>query len=159
MNLIFLDVDGVLNSTRKLIEVYNITHKPHSGSNYPFDEECLKNLQLIVLETNSKIVISSTWRKHKKNIQVLFNELKKYNLDKEVIGFTKVIDGNLENEILEYLSNIEIDYNFIILEDSLNFSTLLPHLVATKTYFGLTYENALLAIDKLNSKKRILKKD
>ena len=38
MNVIFLDVDGVLNSINKLIEIYNKTHKSHSGYIYPFDE-------------------------------------------------------------------------------------------------------------------------
>ena len=30
MNIIFLDVDGVLNSVSNLIKVYNETHKSHS---------------------------------------------------------------------------------------------------------------------------------
>ena len=47
MNIIFLDIDGVLNSRRKLIEVYKKTHKPHSGYNYPFDEICLENLKTL----------------------------------------------------------------------------------------------------------------
>lgn len=47
MNIIFLDVDGVLNSVNKLIETYKRTHKPHSGYSYPFDEVCLENLQLL----------------------------------------------------------------------------------------------------------------
>ena len=47
MNIIFLDIDGVLNSHRKLKEVYEQTHKPHSGYNYPFDEICLENLKTL----------------------------------------------------------------------------------------------------------------
>ena len=62
MNLIFLDVDGVINSIKHLIEVYNETHKPHSGYSYPFDPNCLENLKRLVSETNSSLVISSTWR-------------------------------------------------------------------------------------------------
>ena len=62
MNIIFLDIDGVLNSHRKLIEVYKKTHKPHSGYNYPFDEICLNNLKDLFEKTNSKIVITSSWR-------------------------------------------------------------------------------------------------
>lgn len=63
MNIIFLDVDHVLNSLNKLIEVYKKTGRPHSGYAYPFDEKCLRNLKLIVQETDAKIVITSTWRK------------------------------------------------------------------------------------------------
>ena len=47
MNIIFLDVDGVLNSRIKLIELYKKTGKPHSGTNFPFDETCLENLKKI----------------------------------------------------------------------------------------------------------------
>lgn len=69
MNLIFLDIDGVLNSHRKLKEVYNRTKKPHSLYNYPFDEICLSNLKLLVETTNSKIVITSSWRKDEEGIK------------------------------------------------------------------------------------------
>ena len=48
MNIIFLDVDEVLNSINNLIEVYNKTHKSHSAYSYPFDENCLENLKLLV---------------------------------------------------------------------------------------------------------------
>ena len=86
MNIIFLDVDGVLNSMRKLIELYEQTGKPHSGNNFPFDEKCLENLKILVKETSSKIIVTSTWRKSKDDMKVLINKLKEYDLDKEVIG-------------------------------------------------------------------------
>jgi len=76
VNIIFLDVDGVLNSINKLVEVYNKTNKPHSGYSYPFDETCLRNLQLLVRETNSKLVVTSTWRKDKEGRQTLLNAYK-----------------------------------------------------------------------------------
>ena len=75
MNIVFLDIDGVLNSKRKLIEVYNQTRKPHSGSSYPFDERCLENLKYLIEETNSKIVITSTWRKYEDNMNLFINTL------------------------------------------------------------------------------------
>ena len=74
MNIIFLDVDGVLNSTNKLIEVYNKTLKSHSCYSYPFDENCLENLKLLVQKTNSKLVITSTWRKSKTGIETLLKK-------------------------------------------------------------------------------------
>ena len=85
LNIIFLDVDGVLNSQRKLVEVYEKTNKPHSGYAYPFDERCLYNLKELVELTNSKIVISSTWRKEEEGRTTLLNKLKEYNLDDKVI--------------------------------------------------------------------------
>ena len=106
MNIIFLDVDGVLNSTNKLIEVYNKTKKQHSGYSYPFDEKCLENLKTLVNKTNSKIVISSTWRKNEKGRRILLNALKEYELDKEIIGYTPILENEKRYiEIKKYLYN------------------------------------------------------
>lgn len=99
MNIIFLDVDGVLNSINKLIEIYNKTHKSHSGYSYPFDERCLENLQLLVQETDSKIVITSTWRKDEDGRKTLLNVLSKYELDNKVIGYTPVLEETRGIEI------------------------------------------------------------
>ena len=76
MNIVFLDIDGVLNSRNKLIELYYKTGKPHSGTNYPFDEKCLENLKRLIEETNSKIVITSTWRKYEEDMKKLINIFK-----------------------------------------------------------------------------------
>jgi hypothetical protein len=103
MNIIFLDIDGVLNSRRKLIEVYKKTQRPHSGFNYPFDEKCLINLQTLVKLTNSKIVITSTWRKKQEGRETLLKALKDYSLDQEVVGYTPVLNSTRGEEIKEYL--------------------------------------------------------
>lgn len=150
MNIIFLDVDGVLNSRNKLIEVYNKTHKPHSSYSYPFDEICLENLKLLVQNTNSKIVITSTWRKYSVGIDTLLKKLKEYNLDTEVIGYTKVLNTTREEEIKEYLSTCQEISNFIILDDDKDFTELYPFLTKTNNQFGLTIQNVEDAITKLN---------
>lgn len=159
MNIIFLDVDGVLNSVNKLIEVYRKTHRPHSGYNYPFDEKCLKNLQLLVRDTNSKLVIRSTWRKDIEGRTKLMNVLKEYDLDKEVIGYTPVLNTNREEEIKQYLSMLDYQVNFIILDDKIDMGSLLPYLVNTNPQVGLTYSDVEDGVLKLNNffvKKRRL---
>jgi len=150
MNIIFLDVDGVLNSVNKLIEVYNKTHKPHSLYNYPFDERCLMNLQLLVRETNSKLVIISSWRKSIDGRSKLMRMLKEYNLEHEVIGFTSNLNTKVE-EIKEYLSKLDYSVNFIILDDKSNMEDLSPYLVNINSQVGLTEENVNEAILKLNN--------
>lgn len=149
MNIIFLDVDGVLNSIRKLKEVYDKTHKPHSGNNYPFDEVCLENLKMLVNKTNSKLVISSTWRKYEEDVDVLLNVLKEYGLDKEVVGFTPILNSRRGLEIKEYLSSLNEEVNFIILDDDSDMGELLPYLVKTDINVGLTEENVQDGIKKL----------
>lgn len=155
MNMIFLDVDGVLNSKNKLISVYNKTKKPHSGYNYPFDEFCLENLRILVQSTNSKLVITSTWRMDDVGINTLLNILQIYNLDKEVIGYTPMLGTKRELEIKEFLSNFDIKPNFIILDDDYDFNELLPYLIKTKSQTGLTIDDVENAVKKLTLKRRL----
>ena len=152
MNIIFLDVDGVLNSTNKLISVYNKTRKPHSGYNYPFDEKCLENLRILVQLTNSKLVITSTWRMDDVGLNILLNTLRIYNLDKEVIGYTPILGTKRELEIKEFLSTLDNDPNFIILDDDSDFKELLPFLIKTNIQTGLSRNNVESAVKKLTLK-------
>ena len=154
MNIIFLDIDGVLNSHRKLIEVYNKTHKPHSGYNYPFDELCLENLKTLVETTNSKIVITSTWRKDKEGRDKLIQVLKEYELDQHIIGYTPILNQPRGIEIKAYLSTLDHQPNFIILDDDTDMEELQEYLIKTNISVGLTKENTEKAIIKL-TKKRI----
>jgi len=146
MNIIFLDVDGVLNSQNKLIELYNKTGKPHSGNKFPFDENCLKNLKTLVKETNSKIVITSTWRKYEEKMNLLINRLKEYNLDKDVIGYTPVLYTGRENEIIEYLNKLNIKVKYVIIDDIKDMRSLNDNLVVTSPKTGFTEENMKKAI-------------
>ena len=110
MNIIFLDVDGVLNNLRDAEIHYEKTHKPLVGTEWPFSEESMKVLRRIVIETDSKIVISSSWRVSKEGRRVLKVELKKYDIFKYVIGKTPEIyvgKNRRENEILTYLENLK----------------------------------------------------
>lgn len=163
MNIIFLDVDGVLNSMTHLIKLYEKNKKPFFGFDTPFDPDCLKNLKELVIQTNSKIVVSSTWRKRQKGIEILLENLKKYELDKSVIGYTPIFNTNVTRgtEIKAYLSNLKENaskLNFIILDDESDMDELLPHLIKTDANLGLTSENVKLGIKNLN-KKRIKESD
>ena len=114
MKIIFLDVDGVLNS--------QYSFKRHGNILY---DEYLKNLKKIVLETKANIVISSTWRKS----DILMNELKeyleKYEISQYLIGKTDNYIGiNKErgDEIRKWINdnkhlNIE---TFVIIDDDID---------------------------------------
>lgn len=57
MKVIFLDIDGVLNS----MEFYE--NKPESDLRHnPFDRKCVAVLKQIVDATDAKIVLTSSWR-------------------------------------------------------------------------------------------------
>lgn len=151
MNIIFLDVDGVINSVNNLIKVYKETHKSHSGYSYPFDSNCLENLKELVSETKSSLVISSTWRHSQKGMKKLLGALNEYDLDKSIIGCTPVLGSSRGAEIKKYLSDSKFTdtVNFVILDDDSDVDDLLPYLVHTNRQVGLTKENVQQAIEKL----------
>ena len=104
MNIIFLDVDGVLNSAKELSEG-------------PFSKISLSVLKRIVDETNAKIVVISSWRLLEFSRKILLSELEKYHLKESVIGMTPHLTSNRE-EIMTYLKSNEFsNLNFIILDD------------------------------------------
>ena len=158
MNLIFLDIDGVINSISNLIRVYNETHKSHSCYNYPFDPNCLQNLKKLVIETKSSLVISSSWRHSPKGKEKLLDALKEYDLDQLVIGYTPSLGSSRGEEIKDFLRSFESSdtTNFVILDDDTDMDDLLPYLVKTNMRVGLTEENVRQAISILN---RILIKE
>ena len=149
MNIIFLDVDGVLNSIRSLREAQSKNKQSYSCYNYPFDLTCLDNLSYLVRETNSYIVITSTWRMAEKGKEVLLSKLKEYDLDNRVIGYTKVLQKERGEEIKEYLSRLDGNINFIIIDDDNDFKGLEEFLIKTNREIGLSSEDANIGIKKL----------
>ena len=152
LKIIFLDVDGVLNSQRKLIEVYEQTHKPHSGYAYPFDEKCLDNLRELVETTNSKIVISSTWRKDEEGRTILLSKLKEYGLDDKVIGYIPILGCKRGEEIEAFINSLNREINFIILDDDNDMGKYEEYLIKTNNRFGLTKDDMNKAVKKLIKK-------
>ena len=87
MKVIFLDIDGVLNSYDNMHALHKLDPR-NSGDSFGayFDERCVRWLSYIINETDCKIVISSTWRcKGIKRIKELWETR---NLPGEIIGVT-----------------------------------------------------------------------
>lgn len=148
MNVIFLDVDGVINSvnyTRYCKDV--LGYDDISGINYPFDDEALMNLKYLVDMVDGVIVISSYWRLFDKHRGVLLNKLREYDLDSRVLGYTLDL-GDKKSEILDFVEKYNID-NYIILDDA---NIMLDFLIKTNRFNGLSLRNADDGI-KLLSKK------
>lgn len=124
MNIIFLDIDGVLNSMPYFEEL----KKSGDVDNNKFHEISkfhLSMLSIIYHECNAKIVLASTWRDlydgpskdAYKMYQYLVDSLAKY--DMYIFDKTPVINFDRPLEIHTWLNNhteIEID-NFVILDD------------------------------------------
>ena len=91
MKVIFLDIDGVLNTEQTFIDIHN-EWKVTGNRRIEIDEFRVQFLKRIVEETNAKIVLSSSWKIfYKKENNILIPEFKaaiqlneilnKYNLE------------------------------------------------------------------------------
>lgn len=159
MNYIFLDIDGVLNTIKSInLVVYNfekITKKrfPFNVQWGKLNDSCLKNLQKLVFLTNSKIILSSTWRLEQNGIDILNNYFKKYNL--EIFDITDNINMDRGLEISTWLQNNNFNYdkdNFIIIDDNIEdiekvFSS--NRIVKTNRKFGFDSNSLIEAYYKL----------
>lgn len=136
-NIIFLDIDGVLNGYNKwnLLGwriVSKINYKPlelwykHITNPFGIHESKVKRLAKIVEATNAKVVMSSSWRRdwwkcpyeeQYKDQRQLTDLLNKYNI--EVIDITPTLkSGARGQEICQWLSKHKDMVNsFIILDD------------------------------------------
>lgn len=143
MNIIFLDVDRVLNSAKELSEG-------------PFSKISLNVLKRIVDETNAKIVVISSWRLLEFSRKILLSELEKYHLKESVIGMTPHLPSNREEEIMTYLKSNEFpNLNFIILDDQvIEYQDLEEHVIKIDPYFGLNEEHLEICIHLLTSKTK-----
>lgn len=124
MKVIFLDIDGVLNSQetfRKVREHFDATGEWL----VEIDDEMVKRLARIVRETSAEIVLSSSWRNffdtrtltpHNESAQGLVDSLEKHNL--KIISRTgRSSNGNRGDEIKAWLSKHTEVKNFVILDD------------------------------------------
>ena len=149
--IIFLDVDGVLNSMK-----FDRWLQDHHMKQYYcyelLDQNAILNLQDIVFVTGADIVLSSSWRLSSKCCEQLQQQLKPYALrfiDKTIL----MPHNNRDAEIKEWLSrHPEVDH-FVILDDEDEFKDefLKNNFVKTTFEKGLLQEHVAKAIKILNN--------
>lgn len=160
MKLIFLDVDGVLNSEDYIVsehdrlghEKYVDTYLRQGG--IPFDPKCLKLLFYILDTTDALICVSSTWRLSKDKIERLNKALGRYS--NRIIGYTKHLGTNRGLEIDNFLHDtIELrsplDAYIIIDDDNDMLEEQQEYLIQTNYKTGLTVNDAFKAVKILNN--------
>lgn len=165
MKVIFLDIDGVLNTGWWYTQMDRNTPKDKYG--YAFDPNAVANLKKIIDETGADIVISSSWKSFG------LSELEEMWMDRglpgKLIGITpnSVSDEMLLNADLDHMElfsirGIEINEwlikhekrvsQYVIIDDMDN---MLPeqqsHFVQTNSEVGITNENAERAINILTN--------
>ena len=171
MLVLFLDIDGVINSE----ESYRVREEYYQKYNEwisPLDEEVVKRIAKIVSLTGTKVVLSSTrrfdWKDGKENLEIaeskyLQSLFDKYNI--EIIGITpKIAKSNdaheeytswREFEINAYLdSHPEITGFCIIDDEKTDLHSLEDNLVKINSKYGLTDESVEQAIQILMAQKK-----
>ena len=118
MNIIFLDIDGVLNS---------LPYFENMASKNEFCELNNDNVSILAKiyhQNDAKIVLSSTWRFLKDKTghagdmySYLIQTLSEYNM--QIISITPIISANRPKEIKAWLDNNNIYkvINYIIIDD------------------------------------------
>ena len=112
MKVIFLDIDGVLNSDEYLDRIKNLDIK---GIEREIDVEKIKLLKKAIDETGAKVVLSSSWR-YTRNAQYLKELLSNYGI---YVAVTTFIQNERGLEIKQWLSDNQDVEDFVILDDEI----------------------------------------
>lgn len=168
--IIFLDIDGVLNSQNFIkADPENWSHgwSDDKEAWRHMDPAAVALLEKVIQASGAKIVVSSTWRKTH-SVEQLQGYLHHHGCTGEVIGLTPVLWRDDESgrrlyrgdEIKDWLDGIyETTPNgyddvesFVILDDGSDMEPLSDWLVQTDYKTGLTQEHVDAAIKMLVSK-------
>lgn len=141
--VIFLDVDGVLNSQNTFIDNHEYRKFFVKHMNSSIDDKMIYMMLDIDLDkvfmlrdvctlTGAKVVVSSCWRR------LMIYPLLEENLTVmgvPIIGVTPFISNNRGDEIRKYLEDNKVD-DFVILDDDIfhDFNELENNLVKTNFY-------------------------
>lgn len=154
-NIIFLDIDGVLNSDKYFDsidnkECMNLVDRLMLD----IDVSKVKLLLEVINKTNAKIVITSSWRRMK-----LYPYIKErlISMGLPVVGETLFIEGRRGEEIRSYLLENRVS-NYCIIDDEVfkDYKELEDYLVVTDFYEdGLTIDHAKGVVKKLIKKEEM----
>jgi len=148
MRILFLDIDGVLNSD---LWYQSEPQSQIEGPLKHFDPRCVSILNRLLKKIHAKVVLSSTWRL-KYSLSEMQRILLAAGLQLDLIGFTPDLKAHNDaalrgNEILKWCMDHEDvigcrwkDFqDFVILDDNTDFLLWqADHFFKTDRYCGLT---------------------
>lgn len=146
MRVIFLDIDGVLNSI-KLQVAYRALNpgKPISMlCSDLMDQYCLGLVAQLCRETEARIVISSSWRvlHSLKEIIGIMKQNGWSDVEDYVIGVTPQLRENRGHEIQAWLDSCETVGDYVILDDDADMlDSQMGNFVLVDGYEGLSFAN------------------
>jgi hypothetical protein len=158
MKVIFLDIDGVLNSERFL----------KNNQDETIDRKNVSILKNVIDKTGSVIVMSSAWRlwfddnmmPKERYSQYLYDILCEFDIklfgktpdfSTEEIRIKKTFSYVKAKEIIAWLDEYEIVDKYVVIDDlDLKNEEINAHLVRTNGQVGITEEDARLIIQRIS---------
>jgi hypothetical protein len=148
MSTIFLDIDGVLNSTKSIEENYLKGNKVDAAK--IFIPQSVFLINMLTSVKSADVVISSTWRY---NMEKVIEVFKKNNLKtRNIVGRTPFLESTRGAEIKKYLKlnkNIE---DFIIIDDDRDMEPFLDRLIHVKRKTGFDNHDYIKSLKMLGGK-------
>lgn len=137
MKVVFLDIDGVLNSHRTAVAFGGYPHEVDGYHRAMFDEVSIALIRGIVKAAEAKVVLSSTWR------LTHSCELVGAALEMPIIDRTPSLLGGRGKEIKAWLDNhVEVTSYAIVDDDSDMLPEQSPYFVHTSQFDGLRWDDA-----------------
>lgn len=163
MKIIFLDIDGVLNSQLFYTEKRQVDRHKEKEFGSDIDERCVDYLNVLIKNTRAKVVISSTWRAS--GLEYCKQHLEASGFKGEIVGLTPHLrhEGCVRgNEIYHWINeNSDMLYgkpygsdfkDYVIFDDDSDMLLWQQHnYIHVDGYCGLTPNNAYKAERILNS--------
>lgn len=147
--LIFLDIDGVLNSDTWFA---SLGREPN-GNVDDIDPSAVRRLNSLVERTDAKIIISSTWRLFYRR-PALQSILSRCGLKSRIAGVTPTVPNGVRGDEIQSWLNVSnlipgaySPTGMVILDDDADMAHLSPWLVRTSAHVGLTEEDVDRAVD------------
>lgn len=145
MKIIFLDIDGVLNSEEWDSYVQSFTYGARFNSCYLLSQEMILRLQNVIFQTNAEIVLTSSWRTNIQALNALTKQLNLYHLRLKDTTLYSTYNTRAD-DIHEWLRSHPSVHSYAIVDDYddgfSNDEVLATHFVQTTFAQGLTSEKA-----------------
>jgi hypothetical protein len=153
--IVFLDIDGVLNSEQWYAQAASRKEKPNSQPSTQrsllersIDPACVQRLNRLLQRTGAVVIVSSSWRT-KHQLSEIVSILEARGFCGEVIGVTPSDDGTLARggEITRWLKeNVPCGVAYVAVDDEVETGLPTEVVVVTSRDTGLTDEDVERAI-------------
>lgn len=144
MRVVFLDIDGVLNTLETSPSLGWIIQRPRDGIEARFVER----LESVCRRGEAKIVLSSSWRtflpRHGHDVAAVLRDA---GIDAELVGVTPREPWRRGEQIAAWLAEHPEVQRYVVLDDNDDMEALPPErVVITESTQGLTWADADRAV-------------